>query len=104
MEFLLGLVVALQDSVPYAAIACDTDGSDGSSGVAGALARSGSWRRAQDLGLDPRRMLDDNDSRTFFAALDDLVTTGPTFNNVNDLRAVLILASDECQPRANVAD
>ena len=96
MEFLLALVVALQDSVSYAAIACDTDGSDGSSGIAGAVARSDSWRRADGLGLDPRRMLDNNDSRTFFAALGDLVDTGPTFNNVNDLRALLVLGSEEC--------
>jgi glycerate 2-kinase len=96
MEFLLALVSALKDSVSYAAIACDTDGSDGSSGIAGAVARSDSWRRAEGLGLDPRRMLDNNDSCTFFAALGDLVDTGPTFNNVNDLRALLVLASEEC--------
>ena len=42
------------------------------------------------LGLDPARMLEDNDAYTLFAALDDLVVTGPTLTNVNDFRAVLI--------------
>jgi hydroxypyruvate reductase len=41
-------------------------------------------------------MLDNNDSRSFFAALGDLVDTGPTFNNVNDFRALLVLESEEC--------
>ncbi len=95
MEFMLALVAALRDSISYAAIACDTDGSDGSSGVAGAMAGSDSWKRSRSLGLDPQRMLDNNDSQSFFAALGDLVHTGPTFNNVNDFRALLVYGLEE---------
>lgn len=90
MEYLLAFADAIEDSVPYAALACDTDGSDGSTGAAGAVATSDSWARAQEIGLDMRQMLEDNDSRSFFSALDDLVATGPTFNNLNDFRAILL--------------
>jgi hydroxypyruvate reductase len=90
LEYLLGLIVAMGETAPYAALACDTDGSDGSTGVAGALADETSLHRAAQLGLDPAAMLHDNDSQTFFEALGDLIVTGPTFNNVNDLRVLLV--------------
>lgn len=90
MEYLLALATALGDSTPYAALACDTDGSDGSTGIAGAFADNRSLRRATQLHLDAQAMLDDNDSLTFFETLDDLVVTGPTFNNLNDLRVILV--------------
>jgi hydroxypyruvate reductase len=50
-----------------------------------------SLARARAQGLDPRRLLADNDAYGFFAALDDLVVTGPTRTNVNDFRAILVL-------------
>lgn len=90
-EFLLALVVALGEDVRYAALACDTDGIDGAPGAAGAVAGSDTLRRASAARLDARRMLDDNDSRPFFAALGDTVVTGPTLNNVNDFRAIVVL-------------
>ena len=46
--------------------------------------------RARALGLDPRARLDDNDSYSLFAALGDLVVTGPTLTNVDDFRAILL--------------
>jgi hydroxypyruvate reductase len=52
--------------------------------------RPDSAARALALGLDRRRALDDHDAFGFFAALDDLVTTGPTRTNVNDYRAVVV--------------
>ncbi len=50
-----------------------------------------SWQRAHELGLDAEALLADNDSYSFFAALDDLLVTGPTRTNINDFRAVLVL-------------
>ena len=62
-----------------------TDGVDGPTGAAGALCDSSTLRRAEGLGLDPARFLRDNDSYTFFRALGDLLVTGPTGTNVNDV-------------------
>ena len=90
-EFLLALALALGDEVPYAALACDTDGIDGAPGAAGAVAGTDTLGRAAAAGLDARRMLLDNDSRSFFATLGDTVVTGPTYNNLNDFRAILVL-------------
>lgn len=89
-EFLLALALALGDDVDYAALACDTDGIDGVGDIAGAGADITTLRRATAAGLDPRRMLRENDSHSFFSALGDAVVSGPTFNNVNDFRAILV--------------
>ena len=91
MEFLLALVAALGDTTRYAALACDTDGADGSTAAAGAVMRPDTGARAARAGLDPGLLLDANDSQTFFEELGDLVVTGPTLNNVNDFRALLVL-------------
>lgn len=90
-EFLLSLAVALDGCAGVHAIACDTDGIDGSEDNSGALYGPDSITRAMELGLRPRAMLDNNDGYGFFSALGDLVITGPTRTNVNDFRAVLIL-------------
>jgi hydroxypyruvate reductase len=90
-EFLLSLAVALDGCAGVHAIACDTDGIDGSEDNSGALYGPDSIARATALGLRPRAMLDNNDGYGFFTALGDLVVTGPTRTNVNDFRAVLIL-------------
>jgi hydroxypyruvate reductase len=74
------------------AIACDTDGIDGSEDNAGAVIGPETLARARALGLDPAGRLADNDGYGFFSALGDLVMTGPTRTNVNDFRAVLVLA------------
>jgi hydroxypyruvate reductase len=89
-EFLLALAIALGGARGVHAIACDTDGVDGSGDNAGAVLGDDTLARAAALGLDPRAYLADNDSYGFFAALGDLVTTGPTRTNVNDFRAILI--------------
>ncbi|GAB0113428.1 glycerate kinase type-2 family protein [Acidisoma sp. C75] len=89
-EFLLALAVALGGHPAIHAIACDTDGIDGTEENAGALLGPESLARATALGLDPRAMLADNDGYSVFAALGDLVVTGPTLTNVNDFRAILI--------------
>ena len=90
-EYLLGLALALQGAQAIYAIACDTDGIDGSENNAGATCGPDTLARARALGLAPQAMLDNNDAYSFFGALGELVVTGPTRTNVNDFRAVLIL-------------
>ena len=82
--------MALDGAKAVWAIACDTDGIDGTEDNAGGLIRPDTLVRANRLGLDPAAMLDDHDSYGFFAALGDLVVSGPTLTNVNDFRAILI--------------
>ena len=89
-EFLLGLAVALDGHPGIHAIACDTDGIDGTEDNAGALLAPDTLARAAAAGLDARTRLADNDGYGFFKALGDLVVTGPTRTNVNDFRAILI--------------
>jgi len=90
-EFLLSLANALNGWPGIYAIACDTDGIDGSEDNAGALYQPDSMQRAQVLGLEPKALLENNDGYGFFSALGDLVVSGPTRTNVNDFRAILIL-------------
>jgi glycerate 2-kinase len=89
-EFLLGLAVALDGHAGIHAIACDTDGIDGTEDNAGALLAPDTLARARTLGINARDRLLDNDGYAFFSALGDLVVTGPTLTNVNDFRAILI--------------
>ena len=89
-EFALALAIALDGDDGIAAIACDTDGIDGSEDNAGALVMPDTLARAAAAELKARERLADNDAYGFFAAIDDLVVTGPTFTNVNDFRAILI--------------
>ena len=93
-EFLLGLAVALGGLPGIHAIACDTDGIDGTEDNSGAWLGPDSLARASALGIDARARLADNDGYGFFAALGDLVVTGPTRTNVNDFRAILIASPD----------
>lgn len=90
-EFLLSVGLALQGCPGVYALACDTDGIDGSEDNAGALLAPDSLARAEQLGLKPRALLDNNDGYGFFEALGDLIVSGPTRTNVNDFRALLIL-------------
>lgn len=90
-EFCLGLAVGLQSQPSVWALAADTDGIDGVEDNAGARVAPDTLTRAADLGIQPADHLDRNDAYGFFAALDDLVISGPTFTNVNDFRAVLVL-------------
>ena len=89
-EFLLALAVALDGQPRIHAIACDTDGIDGTEDNAGALLMPDSLARAHARGLDGKAMLADNDGYGFFSAIGDLVVTGPTLTNVNDFRAILV--------------
>jgi hydroxypyruvate reductase len=90
-EFLLSFALAIDGLDGIAAIACDTDGIDGSEDNAGALADGATVDRARAAGIDARERLVRNDAYTVFEALGDLVVTGPTLTNVNDFRALLIM-------------
>jgi hydroxypyruvate reductase len=90
-EFLLSLAIGLDGLPDIQAIACDTDGIDGSEDNAGAVLLPDSLARGADRGADARKLLANNDAYGFFSALGDLVETGPTRTNVNDYRAILII-------------
>ena len=89
-QYLLALCIALNGHAQVSALACDTDGIDGTEDNAGAISRPNSLSRARDMGLDAEAFLAENNSYAFFDALEDLVITGPTHTNVNDFRAILI--------------
>lgn len=89
-EFLLGLAIALNATPGIWAVAGDTDGIDGTEDAAGAFVTPDTLARARAAGLDPRAVLAAHDSYTLFDATHDLIRTGPTLTNVNDIRAILI--------------
>ena len=93
-EFALSLAIALHGQANIHAIACDTDGIDGTEDNAGCMLTPASLERAQAAGLDPAEYLQNNDGYGFFAAIDGLIVTGPTRTNVNDFRAIVI-ATDQ---------
>jgi glycerate 2-kinase len=93
-EYALALAQALDGAPGIAAVAGDTDGTDGGAGSpddpAGAFIDETTLARARKLGLDPAAFLADNDSTGFFERLGDLLEPGPTYTNVNDFRAILV--------------
>ncbi len=89
-EFLLALAVELEGVADVWALACDTDGIDGSEDNAGARMTPDSLARGVAAGLDARTLLEGHDAWGFFAALGDLIVTGPTRTNVNDYRIILV--------------
>ena len=88
-EFLLAFALAAE-GLPFAALAADTDGIDGSEDNAGAFADGVSMERLREKGFNPMDLLMENDAYTAFEALGDLFVPGPTGTNVNDFRAVLV--------------
>lgn len=93
-EYALALADLFKETPGIAALAGDTDGADGGGGAAsdpaGAMIDARTFTRMTALGLDPRAYLDNNDATSFFAATGDLLQTGPTLTNVNDIRAILV--------------
>lgn len=93
-EYALSLLTALNGADGIYALAADTDGTDGGEGAAddpaGAIVEPTSRERAEKLGLNTAKFLQNNDSTGFFGKLGDLVVTGPTRTNVNDFRVILI--------------
>lgn len=90
-EFSLAAAVEIDGSGNIVVLSAGTDGTDGPTDAAGAIADGTTVSRARKLGMDPGKYLRDNDSCHFFGALDDLIVTGPTYTNVMDLRIVLVI-------------
>lgn len=89
-EFVLAAALALEGVPGVVVFSAGTDGTDGSTDAAGAVADGESCTRARALGMDPQDHLDRNDAYPLYRALGDLVITGPTLTNVMDLRLLLI--------------
>ena len=92
-EFVLAAILALgnaQDPGAVTILSAGTDGIDGPTDAAGAIADQSTFARAAALGMAARRFLDDNNSYRFFEPLDALLKTGPTGTNVADVRVLLI--------------
>jgi glycerate 2-kinase len=90
-EYLLGVAKRLAGAEGIYAVACDTDGVDGSEDNAGAFINSTTCARAKASGLSVAAALDGNDAYSLFENIGDLYVTGPTFTNVNDFRAILVV-------------
>jgi len=97
-EYALALAIALDGASDIFALAADTDGIDGGTGAAddpaGAIVTPSTLARAREKGLHAGAFLDRHDSGTFFAELGDLVTTGPSYTNVNDFRVILVATAE----------
>jgi hydroxypyruvate reductase len=93
-EYALALADLLKDTPRISALAADTDGADGGAGSAddpaGAMIDEGTFAKIKSLKLDPQTHLANNDATAFFAATGDLLKTGPTLTNVNDIRVILV--------------
>jgi glycerate 2-kinase len=93
-EYALALAALLKDVPNISALAADTDGADGGAGSAsdpaGAIIDHATFAKMKSLGLDPAAYLANNDATAFFAATGDLLLTGPTLTNVNDVRVILV--------------
>ena len=89
-EFVLAAAIAMESSGPATFFSAGTDGSDGPTDAAGAIADADTISRARALGLDPNHFLQANDSYHFFEKLEALIKTGPTGTNVMDVRIILI--------------
>ncbi len=88
--FLLSLAIALDGAAGIWAVAGDTDGIDGMDEIAGAIVGPDTLSRARANDLNARQSLTAHDSHGFFGTVGDLIVTGPTLTNVNDIRAILI--------------
>ena len=93
-EYALALAIHLDGAKGIAAMAADTDGTDGGRGrpddPAGAFIDETTLIRARTAGLDPAAFLADNNSTGFFNGIGDLFVPGPTFTNVTDFRAIVV--------------
>ncbi len=89
-EYMLAMAEALRGAPGICALACDTDGIDGTENNAGAIIKPDTLERAANVGTSPQDALEKNDSYGFFETIGDLVVCGPTYTNVNDFRVILI--------------
>ncbi|MDE3091203.1 MAG: glycerate kinase, partial [Chloroflexota bacterium] len=89
-EFALAAALEIAGMPGIVALSAGTDGTDGSTDAAGALADGATLARAAARGLDAHAFLSNNDAYNFFQPLDDLIITGPTHTNVNDVVMILV--------------
>ena len=89
-EFVLAAAMEIAGLPGIVVFSAGTDGTDGPTDAAGAVADGTTLDRARERGLSPSEFLRNNDSYHFFEALGNLVVTGPTLTNVMDLRIVLV--------------
>jgi glycerate 2-kinase len=97
-ELALAASLAMEGVEGVILVALGTDGTDGPTNAAGAVATGETVARARSLGLDPAAHLADNDAYPFFDALGDLIRTGPTGTNVNDLMFLFAFAQGNAAP------
>jgi hydroxypyruvate reductase len=90
-EIVLASALKLKGLKGVVVASLTTDGVDGPTDAAGAIVDSTTLDRAKKLGIIPEKFLAENDSYHFFAELGDLVFTGPTGTNVNDVSVVVVL-------------
>jgi len=89
-EFVLAAAIDIAERKNIVVLSGGTDGGDGPTDAAGAIADNNTFKRAENIGLNPLNFLLNNDSYHFFKQLDDLLITGPTNTNVMDLRIILV--------------
>jgi len=89
LEFVLAVALNIQGLDNLVVLSGGTDGTDGMSDAAGAVADGSTVERAKKIGLDAQQFLTSHDSHTFFQQLDDLIITGPTGTNVLDVHLIL---------------
>ena len=89
-EFALAAALEIQDLPGVLVLSGGTDGTDGTTDAAGAMADGDTVERGRGRGLDAEFYLANNDSHSFFEPLGDLLVTGPTLTNVMDLRLVMV--------------
>lgn len=90
LELLLSFLLEARDIKNFTACAVDSDGEDGSTDAAGALVNDSTLSEGLKIGLNPRLMLENNDSYTFFKRTKNLLFTGKTGTNVNHLICILL--------------
>jgi len=90
-EIALGAALKIGDMDGVVVASISTDGIDGPTDAAGAIADGKTFLRAHDMGLNPKNFLAENDSYNFFSKLGDLIFTGPTGTNVCDISVVVVL-------------
>lgn len=89
-ELTLSAAIAAEGMEDFVFLSGGSDGTDGPTDAAGAIADGTTAKRAKDMGLSPLVFLEENDSYNFFKALGDLIITGPTRTNVMDIQVILV--------------
>lgn len=90
-EFVLAAAIDIAERKNIVVLSGGTDGGDGPTDAAGAIADNNTFKRAESMGLNPLHFLLNNDSYNFFKELGNLLITGPTNTNVMDLRIMIIV-------------